>query len=93
MFSFPAPHISISANGATGGVAWAVDGDGGSPMKPAVLRAYDATNVAVELYGSDAAAGGRDTAGPAVKFTTATVANGRVYVPTQTEITVYGLLP
>lgn len=93
IFSFPAPHISISANGATGGVAWAVDGNGAASMKPAVLRAYDATNVALELYGSDAAPGGRDTAGPAVKFTTATVADGRVYVPTQTEITVYGLLP
>jgi hypothetical protein len=92
-FTFPPPHVSISANGNAGGVAWVIEGDGSYPMNPAVLRAYDATDVSVELYGSDQAANGRDTAGAAVKFTSATVANGHVFVPTQTEISVYGLLP
>jgi len=92
-FSFPPPHVSISANGATDGVAWIIQGDGSYPVNPAVLRAYKASDVTVELYGSDLAPAGRDTAGAAVKFTTPTIANGRVYVPTQTEISVYGLLP
>jgi hypothetical protein len=92
-FAFPPPHLSVSADGAAHGVVWGIEGDGSAPSNPAVLRAYDAANVAIELYGSDMAPGGRDTAGAAVKFTTPTIANGRVFVPTQTEITVYGLLP
>lgn len=59
----------------------------------AVLYAYDATNLALELWDSTLAANNRDQAGNAVKFVPPTIANGKVYVSTRSEIDVYGLLP
>ena len=53
--------------------------------------AYDAANVATELYNSTEA-GTRDQAGQALKFTVPTIANGRVFVSTATELDIYGLL-
>ncbi len=88
---------SLSANGTNNGIIWDIDnstyvGDNPTTSGPSVLHAYDATNVATELYNSTQA-GTRDTAGLALKFTVPTIANGRVYVPTATELDVYGLLP
>src|SRR5579871_971679 len=110
-FNFPGATPSISATGTTNGIVWALDtsncgtrnnncsGSGG----PAILHAYDASNVATELWNSSMNAA--DTAGVAVKFVVPTVANGKVYVSTRGDdttavpatvlgrIDVYGLKP
>lgn len=86
-FAFPGATASVSSQGATAGIVWVLDGGRG------VLLAYDATNLASELYDTDQASGGRDAPGQPVKFAVPTVANGHVYVGTQTELDVYGLLP
>jgi hypothetical protein len=87
---------SVSANGGTNGIVWATERtDKLEPpisTHPAILHAYDARNIATELYNS-AMKPARDQAGPANKFTVPTVVNGKVYVGTQSELDVYGLLP
>jgi hypothetical protein len=60
---------------------------------PAILHAYDATNLALEYWNSSMAANNRDRAGNAVKFVPPTIANGKVYVGTRTRVDIYGLLP
>ncbi len=82
----------ISSNGMNNAILRLIDSSGASANAPAVLRAYDPNDLSNELYNSTTAAGMRDTAGAAVKFSVPTVANGKVYVGTQTELDVYGLL-
>ena len=87
---------AISANGTQNGIVWLVERRDRLVTKPgnlpAFLHAYDATNVATELYNSEMNAM-RDTAGPAAKFVVPTITNGKVYFGTQTELDVYGLCP
>jgi hypothetical protein len=93
---FPGATPTISANGTTNGIVWAVDasnyGGMGPPSAPAILHAFNASNIAIELYNTTQLST-RDVMGNAVKFVVPTVANGKVYVGTQTEVDVYGLLP
>jgi hypothetical protein len=81
----------ISSNGPAGGIIWALDTSGYATSAPAVLHAYDATNLGTELYASPSSGSG--AAGIAVKFAVPTVANGKVYVGTQSELSVFGQLP
>ena len=94
-FGFPGATPSISSNGTSNGIVWAIDssqyGNPGPGPGPAVLHAFNASSIKTEIYNSTQA-GTRDTAGHAVKFSVPTVTNGKVYVGTSTEVDVYGLL-
>jgi hypothetical protein len=80
---------AISANGATNGIVWVLD-TSALPNGQAVLRAYNANNLSTELYDSNQA-GTADQPGGAVRFSVPTIANGKVYVGTHTQLSVYGL--
>jgi Legume lectin domain/Chitobiase/beta-hexosaminidase C-terminal domain len=88
---FPGSTPVISSNGTTNGVVWTVESDAYTSSGPSILRAYNATNVSELLYGSNLTSG-RDTLGPAVKFVVPVVTSGKVYVGTQKEVDVFGLL-
>ena len=87
-FPYPGTGPTISANGNANGIVWAVENG-----YTAVLHAYDANNLAVELYNSNQAANGRDHFWSDSKFIVPTVANGKVFVGATTGIAVFGLLP
>lgn len=82
---------SLSANGTDNGILWEIDNSSHDSGGPAILRAYDATDVSKELYDTTQA-GSRDTAGIALKFTVPTIAGGKVFVGSQNELDIYGLL-
>jgi hypothetical protein len=85
-FGYPGTTPSVSANGTTNGIVWAIENGG------AVLYAYDATDLTKELYDSNQAANNRDHFS-GNKFITPMVVNGKVYVGTATSVAVFGLLP
>jgi fibronectin type 3 domain-containing protein len=88
--------FAISANTASNGILWALQNNGASADNdvgnPGVLFAYNADNLATELYDTTQA-GSRDTLDNAVKFSIPLVANGKVFVAGQTQLTAFGLLP
>jgi hypothetical protein len=87
-FGYPGATPSISANGSSNGIVWAAEN-----TAPAVLHAYDASNLATELYNSNQAANDRDQFGSGNKYIVPTIANGKVYVGTTSGVGVFGLFP
>jgi hypothetical protein len=93
-FAYPGTSPVVSANGTTNGIVWTHENS-----TPAVLHAYDATNLAHELYNSNQAAGSRDQFGVGNKFITPMVAGGKVFVGSTNAagtvgyLAIFGLLP
>ncbi len=76
----------MSAAGTTNGIVWVVDSSQycttpAPGCGPAILHAYNATNVKTELWNSSKVSA--DKAGNAVKFIVPTIANGKVYLGTR----------
>ena len=111
VYGFPGATPSVSSMpDNTNGIVWAIDQTNYCTSQakgcgPAVLHAYNASNITTELWNSTQGSG--NSAGNAVKFTVPTVANGKVYVGTRGnnaggadnstsipgELDIYGLLP
>lgn len=91
VFGMHGATASVSANGTMNGIVWEIDNSNYGGTGPSILHAYDAMNVANELYNSSQSAS-RDAAGRALKFTVPTIAGGEVFVGTSNELDVYGLL-
>ncbi len=86
---FPGASPVVSSNGTQNGIVWALKSDFSGTNGSSVLYAFNAGNVAQELYNSNSS---RDDAGPAIKFTVPIVTNGKVYVGAGYQVDVYGLL-
>jgi hypothetical protein len=96
---FPGGILTLSANGTMPGtgILWATVATSGdainNPPAPGALYAFDADNVATQLWNSNLNAA-RDALGNFGKYVPPTVYEGRVYVATQSnQVVVYGLLP
>jgi outer membrane protein assembly factor BamB len=86
-YPYPGTSPAVSANGTANGIVWAHENS-----NPAVLHAYDASDLGHELYNSSQATNGRDHFGAGNKFITPVIADGKVFVGTQNGVAVFGLL-
>lgn len=92
---YPFGGMTISSNGVVPGtgILWATTTAAGVSPPSAVLHAFNAENLSQELWNSSMNST-RDAVGNFTKFANPTVANGKVYMPTDSkQVTVYGLLP
>ncbi|SED92102.1 hypothetical protein SAMN02787142_4139 [Burkholderia sp. WP9] len=85
-FAYPGATPAVSANGASNGIVWAAENG-----TTGALHAYNAGNLAVELYNSNQAST-RDQWGAGNKFITPMIARGKVYVGATNGVAVFGLL-
>src|SRR5438309_2169235 len=84
---------SIGSTDATGLLcaSYAFRGDAEHIVSPGILRAFDANDVTTELWNNRQNVS-RDGAGNYAKFSSPTIANGHVYLPTfSNRVVVYGL--
>jgi hypothetical protein len=79
-FNYPGATPTVSSNGTTNGIVWAYERNA---SHQAILHAYDATNLQIELFNSGVISG-------AVKFAVPTVCNGKVFVGTANSIAAFG---
>ncbi len=89
--TWPSPTPTVSANGTTDGIVWNLVTENYGSEGTAILYAHDASNVANLLYSSESNVA-RDNPGNSVKFTVPTVVNGKVYVGSESQLSVFGLL-
>src|SRR3984893_16406624 len=78
LFGFPGGQPVVSSNGSTNGIVWTID-----HSSSVALHAYDAANVATELYRSSGLGSG-------AKWPVPTVVNSKVYVGTDSTLVVFG---
>ncbi len=94
----PGGMLSVSSNGSESGtgILWAshpINGSTYNGLVPGVLQAFDATDITKELWNSNWSAK-RDSIGRFAKFVCPTIANGKVYMATFSNVlNVYGLNP
>lgn len=92
--ALPFSGMSVSSNAFVPdtGILWATAVSAETQPAPGSLHAFNALNVSQVLWSSDMQ-GSRDTLGTFTKFANPTVANGKVYVPTDSgQVVAYGLL-
>ena len=87
-FTYPGVLPSVSANGTSNGIVWAIENTG-----TAVLHAFAANDLTQELYNTNQASNGRDHFGSGNKFITPMIADGKVFAATTNSVAVFGLLP
>ena len=85
------PTPSVSANGTTNGIVWSLETDNYQWQGRQILYAHNASNVSNLLYSSESNVA-RDNPGNSLQFVVPTVVNGKVYVGSESQLSVYGLL-
>jgi hypothetical protein len=91
-FPFLGSQPVVSSSGNSNGILWTIENKGSTVVSGSgLLHAWNALNLTSELYNSDQNGTTDVPGGGSVKFSVPTIANGTVYVGTQTEVDAYGL--
>jgi hypothetical protein len=88
---YPGCGLSVSADGNSNGILWALQAGECASSEAAVLQAFSAVDLGTELYSSDQH-GKRDDLGCGSRFAIPTVGDGRVFVGGSRQWSVFGLI-